>query len=1006
MNPWRRSSPSNPCPVCGRTKDGDCRISADEQTVLCHTAAKDDYPEEESNGYVFTKRTTEVGGSLYCANYVLKKEKETRYINQKPIKPIRNEGVKNVLVKNEQAVEQISLAKYSQEPSPKINNTIIHIYPPNNRILRIEKPTTDPERLAAGKNYEKTFRYEHHNGTKWVPGEDKKSSLEAYRYLEQKKVLLPDEYILIPEGETNVEAYNSIGLAAVTFRKWTPKDLEKTEFLEYSKELNLTWVAIEDYDPPNEKSKRHQGEEHSKQLKETTSKHEINLIVLTIVYLVAIAKTLGIPIPPGWENAPPKGADLKDWIEYLLFYYKTVTTSNTNVTETNTIMSYSFNPQVQEQLILLITEAIRQKRAEMALSQINVQTPPPSALPDSSVPLDTINQKVCHELYGDSPWICVKGDLYKWVGTHYELRKTVEEERRIRDYLNFYSVKGKYPYASPSSVRSCLSWVRITYSISPDKINPPGINCLNGVVRINWVDFKPTLELIPHSPDQYYISEPTFKYAPDADSTDCLRLLEALEPMERTIFLKTVAASLDLPMVRKRWGRLVRALLCFGDGSNGKDALRECVSLIHGAALTACSLNDFQGYDRGRKFPLARLSPARINWSSENILHGKLDGVQSLKSAITGEQLSCEPKGKDEEEFIPKCVFLFNCNELPKVQGHQQAFASRYGILKFNKTFKIGANIAAGELEADPRFKYDPEFLKAQVMPAFLNIVLAELGNLMSEGINYSCVEKAMSEARSESNHLFQACQDIGLVAAKGEEILLKDVWESLYNWYLENKYVEEITDGQKTKKVWTTDVDKSDPLVKAPKDVCTRLKTVFGNSLKTRTGHGRSTYLVGVKFQTIELAQNLVHHEKPESSPANDYTPQSVASPVASPEQNLLHHEKPEQIQDNDSSNTSIESSSTSPESNLLHPNPNNEPTVLTTVDQRESSQSKVGDIGTLETDPIKFLYAEVCRGFKFRIVDIEGNGFIRVEEINGKSPILQVRTPSIHRRQFFPIG
>src|SRR4028118_2402403 len=30
------SSKSNPCPVCGRTKDGDCRISHDGKMVLCH----------------------------------------------------------------------------------------------------------------------------------------------------------------------------------------------------------------------------------------------------------------------------------------------------------------------------------------------------------------------------------------------------------------------------------------------------------------------------------------------------------------------------------------------------------------------------------------------------------------------------------------------------------------------------------------------------------------------------------------------------------------------------------------------------------------------------------------------------------------------------------------------------------------------------------------------------------------------------------------------------------
>lgn len=48
------SSNKNPCPVCGRTKDGDCRI-LDTGSIFCHT-----YPDEkigaELNGYRFAKR--------------------------------------------------------------------------------------------------------------------------------------------------------------------------------------------------------------------------------------------------------------------------------------------------------------------------------------------------------------------------------------------------------------------------------------------------------------------------------------------------------------------------------------------------------------------------------------------------------------------------------------------------------------------------------------------------------------------------------------------------------------------------------------------------------------------------------------------------------------------------------------------------------------------------------------------------------------------------------------
>jgi hypothetical protein len=50
---WIYSSKKNPCPVCGRTKDGDCRTSSDGLQVLCHHP-KDLKPGDVQNGWAFT----------------------------------------------------------------------------------------------------------------------------------------------------------------------------------------------------------------------------------------------------------------------------------------------------------------------------------------------------------------------------------------------------------------------------------------------------------------------------------------------------------------------------------------------------------------------------------------------------------------------------------------------------------------------------------------------------------------------------------------------------------------------------------------------------------------------------------------------------------------------------------------------------------------------------------------------------------------------------------------
>ena len=57
MSSLTPSSTKNPCPVCGRKKDGDCRIK-DNGIVFCHTFA-DETVGEEQNGYRFVQQNND-----------------------------------------------------------------------------------------------------------------------------------------------------------------------------------------------------------------------------------------------------------------------------------------------------------------------------------------------------------------------------------------------------------------------------------------------------------------------------------------------------------------------------------------------------------------------------------------------------------------------------------------------------------------------------------------------------------------------------------------------------------------------------------------------------------------------------------------------------------------------------------------------------------------------------------------------------------------------------------
>lgn len=445
-------------------------------------------------------------------------------------------------------------------------------------------------------------------------------------------------------------------------------------------------------------------------------------------------------------------------------------------------------------------------------------------------------EKAVTSLYGKGSYIALEDVLYRYNGRYYEKCLKSSEQKRIVDWCLKNPVKTgaeqwKYSHANPTAVNNIWHWSLFRFAVDQSEINPPGLNLLNGTLKIIWNGKKASHALIPHSPENIYTYCANVAYDLKADPVECERLLACLEPPEQTIFLRTLAAALDLEGVRRVIGRGVRALLLQGYGNNGKDSLREAARILFGDALVGITVGDCQQYDQGRKFPLAKLKNAMISWSSENTNLAHLDNLQALKAAITGDSIDIELKNQSEYSVFPKAVFLFNCNDFPSLGGGLEALRSRYGVFKFKKTFKKNANPQIGELEADSRFRYDPEFLATLVVPALLNKILAQLPLLVEEGINYDVIEGNYKELLEESNHLWTFCREIGLQESAGERLYIGDLWEQLKQWYLDNGFLEIVTDNKsKTKEAWHDLPNKSDRLVKASNQIYKRFGVLFPN--------------------------------------------------------------------------------------------------------------------------------------------------------------------------------
>ncbi|MBD1903744.1 hypothetical protein NDI44_28070 [Trichocoleus sp. DQ-A3] len=460
-----------------------------------------------------------------------------------------------------------------------------------------------------------------------------------------------------------------------------------------------------------------------------------------------------------------------------------------------------------------------------------------------------------HYIDVDNPWICVDGTLYQWVGTHYEERPDTLELQKLSHYLNAYPVTTKkgdtrFPYARPSAAREVLSWVKMNLTKNPALVNPPGLNCTNGILKIHWDKDKPSWELVEHTPDAYYLYPPCAEYNPDANPEHCDRLLQVLDPPQLEILLRTIAASLDFTNVRRYRGREVRAVIAKGHGGNGKDAVREGVSAIYGhQGVGSISLSNFAAYDAGRQFGLAGLDKLRVVWSSENSNFEKLDKIQCLKAGITGETLLRELKGKDAIPFIPRAVFIFNVNDTPNLQGSQEAILSRYCVLTFNKTFKVNADPRKGELEADPRFKYDPEFIRTQVVPALLNRILKALVDLMEHGIDYECTRQALQEIQAENSHLSEFCQSVKLDYKVGGVVTAQEIWERLQQFYIANGTLTfEVGGNGKPKSIWADQPRRGDRNVKGCNQVLARFQELFPKAKRVPFGKNQMA-LSGIGF-------------------------------------------------------------------------------------------------------------------------------------------------------------
>jgi phage/plasmid-associated DNA primase len=187
-------------------------------------------------------------------------------------------------------------------------------------------------------------------------------------------------------------------------------------------------------------------------------------------------------------------------------------------------------------------------------------------------------------------------------------------------------------------------------------------------------------------------------------------------------------------------------------------------------------------------------------------------------------------------------VALFSTNETLEFRNASEAVKSRYAEIPFRKTYST--HPLPGQLRADPKFKEDTRWVIENVCPAFINLLVEELQNVLDKGIDYSATNERMEENKYQTDVIYRYFTDRGIVSIEGGKnsgayITLSDAWQ-IYCGGLEKDDITE-EDRKRNSKEYCPNKNKFSQWVK------TSYKGVESGQI--RIGQEKITVLYGLGY-------------------------------------------------------------------------------------------------------------------------------------------------------------
>lgn len=172
MPEFAKSGKGQPCPVCDRTKDSDCRIREFGNIVLCHSY-QEGKADEVVNGYRFLRTSSNGAGWGVWV-----------WDAPKPLKPAK--------------------------PAPKTRQEFVYSDRQGNPLVRVTR--------IEGENGKKEFYQSTWTGQAWISKltDEARAAIPVYRYPEVREAIANGQPVFWVEGEGIANKLWEMGLAATT----------------------------------------------------------------------------------------------------------------------------------------------------------------------------------------------------------------------------------------------------------------------------------------------------------------------------------------------------------------------------------------------------------------------------------------------------------------------------------------------------------------------------------------------------------------------------------------------------------------------------------------------------------------------------------------------------------------------------------------------------------------------------------------------------------------------